>query len=200
MEEDKMELEINLLHMIRYFKSKGMYIILITILCSIVAFTYTKLNNKKSYVREIQLYISAPSTSEDNPNELTQDYAKLIKTDLITKQVAKKTGIKNNQVKNAVTAKVMDGTRFISVMVETDNSNLNKKLAKSILDVTMNRIEKNLKKSKPIVVQGIGEEKTTYKMNTKKNTLVGALFGLISTISVLFVLYIMQISKKYKSN
>ena len=88
-------------------------------------FGYAKVKSVTEYSSKMQVYVTVPKTSDkvlirDNAGDLAYDYQKLIKTDLIVNEIAKKTKIEKDDVKDAISAEVVDGTRLLEIKVKSD--------------------------------------------------------------------------------
>ena len=88
-------IEVDLLDMCKYILSKWVFI-LIGMVVFAGAGLGMRVKSVTEYSSKMQVYVTVPKTSDkvlirDNAGDLAYDYQKLIKTDLIVNEIAKKT-------------------------------------------------------------------------------------------------------------
>ena len=74
------------------------------------------------------------------------DYIELMKTDLLSERIARKTGLEKSKIKGSITTEQVEGTRYIDITVKTDAKDDTKKIAKALLPVLMDTISQDLKR------------------------------------------------------
>ena len=114
-------IEVDLLDMCKYILSKWVFILIGMVVFAGAGFGYAK--SVTEYSSKMQVYVTVPKTSDkvlirDNAGDLAYDYQKLIKTDLIVNEIAKKTKIEKDDVNDAISAEVVDGTRLLEIKVK----------------------------------------------------------------------------------
>ena len=97
-------IEVDLLDMCKYILSKWVLILIGMVVFAGAGFGYAKVKSVTEYSSKMQVYVTVPKTSDkvlirDNAGEVAYDYVRLIKTDLITNEVAKKTKVSKDDVK-----------------------------------------------------------------------------------------------------
>ena len=168
-------------------------------------FGYAKVKSVTEYSSKMQVYVTVPKTSDkvlirDNAGDLAYDYQKLIKTDLIVNEIAKKTKIAKDDVKDAISAEVVDGTRLLEIKVKSDDKDDVKKISKEVLPVFQKVVQKDLGRNKLVIADQPSKIEAEQTVSTKKFLAVGAVGGFVIVAGVFFVLYLVDLTKKVKRN
>ena len=87
-------IEVDLLDMCKYILSKWVFILIGMVVFAGAGFGYAKVKSKTEYSSKMQVYVTVPKTSDkvlirDDAGALVYDYARLIDSDIITKEIAK---------------------------------------------------------------------------------------------------------------
>ena len=183
-------IEVDLLDMCKYILSKWVFILIGMVVFSGAGFGYAKVKSVTEYSSKMQVYVTVPKTSDkvlirDNAGDLAYDYQKLIKTDLIVNEIAKKTKIAKDDVKDAISAEVVDGTRLLEIKVKSDDKD---------------DVKKDLGRNKLVIADQPSKIKAEQTVSTKKFLAVGAVGGFVVVAGVFFVLYLVDLTKKAKRN
>ena len=136
----------------------------------------------------------------DNAGDLAYDYQKLIKTDLIVNEIAKKTKIEKDDVKEAISAEVVDGTRLLEIKVKSDDKDDVKKISKEVLPVFQKVVQKDLGRNKLVIADQPSKITMEQTKSVKKFTVVGAVGGFIIAVGILFIIYLVNLCKKAKES
>ena len=198
-------IEVDLLDMCKYILSKWVFILIGMGVFSGAGFGYAKVKSVTEYSSKMQVYVTVPKTSDkvlirDNAGDLAYDYQKLIKTDLIVNEIAKKTKIAKDDVKDAISAEVVDGTRLLEIKVKSDDKDDVKKISKEVLPVFQKVVQKDLGRNKLVIADQPSKIKAEQTVSTKKFLAVGAVGGFVVVAGVFFVLYLVDLTKKAKRN
>ena len=196
-------IEVDLLDMCKYILSKWVFILIGIVVFAGAGFGYAKVKGKTEYSSKMQVYVTVPKTSDkvlirDNAGEMAYDYAKLVKTDLVINKIAKECKISKKKVKEAVSAEVIDNTRFIEIKVKTDNKKETKKISKEVVPVVQNVIQKTLERNKLVVTDQPSKIESEQTKSVKKFAVVGAAGGFVLMVGIFFVVYIVDLIKKAK--
>ena len=196
-------IEVDLLDMCKYILSKWVFILIGMIVFAGVGFGYAKVKSVTEYSSKMQVYVTVPKTSDkvlirDNAGEMAYDYAKLVKTDLVVGKIAKECKISKKKVKEAVSAEVIDNTRFIEIKVKSDSKKETKKISKEVVPVVQNVIQKTLGRNKLVVTDQPSKIETVQTKSTKKFGAVGAVGGFVLVVGIFFIMYIVNLIKKAK--
>ena len=149
-------IEVDLLDMCKYILSKWVFILIGMVVFAGAGFGYAKVKSVTEYSSKMQVYVTVPKTSDkvlirDNAGDLAYDYQKLIKTDLIVNEIAKKTKIEKDDVNDAISAEVVDGTRLLEIKVKSDDKDDVKKISKEVLPVFQKVVQKDLGRNKLVI-------------------------------------------------
>lgn len=198
-------IEVDLLDMCKYILSKWVLILIGMVVFAGAGFGYAKVKSVTEYSSKMQVYVTVPKTSDkvlirDNAGDLAYDYQKLIKTDLIVNEIAKKTKIEKDDVKDAISAEVVDGTRLLEIKVKSDDKDDVKKISKEVLPVFQKVVQKDLGRNKLVIADQPSKIKAEQTVSTKKFLAVGAVGGFVVVAGVFFVLYLVDLTKKAKRN
>lgn len=196
-------IEVDLLDMCKYILSKWVFILIGMIVFAGAGFGYAKVKSVTEYSSKMQVYVTVPKTSDkvlirDNAGEMAYDYAKLVKTDLVVGKIAKECKISKKKVKEAVSAEVIDNTRFIEIKVKSDSKKETKKISKEVVPVVQNVIQKTLGRNKLVVTDQPSKIETVQTKSTKKFGAVGAVGGFVLVVGIFFIMYIVNLIKKAK--
>ena len=196
-------IEVDLLDMCKYILSKWVFILIGMVVFAGAGFGYAKVKSVTEYSSKMQVYVTVPKTSDkvlirDNAGEMAYDYAKLVKTDLVVGKIAKECKISKKKVKEAVSAEVIDNTRFIEIKVKSDSKKETKKISKEVVPVVQNVIQKTLGRNKLVVTDQPSKIETVQTKSTKKFGAVGAVGGFVLVVGIFFIMYIVNLIKKAK--
>ena len=96
------------------------------------------------------------------------NYQKLIKADLIVNEIAKKTKIAKDDVKDAISAEVVDGTRLLEIKIKSDDKDDVKKISEEVLPVFQKVVQKDLGRNKLVIADQPSKIKAEQTVSTKK--------------------------------
>ena len=196
-------IEVDLLDMCKYILSKWVFILIGMVVFAGAGFGYAKVKGKTEYSSKMQVYVTVPKTSDkvvirDNAGELATDYVKLMNTDLVIGEIYKKTKISQADVKETISADLVDGTRLIEIKVKSGNKSNTKLISKQIIPVLQNVVVKKLGKNKLIIADNPSGVQISESKSAKKLTVVGALGGMVIMIGCFFVVYLWNLRKSVK--
>ena len=198
-------IEVDLLDMCKYILSKWVFILIGMVVFAGAGFGYAKVKSMTEYSSKMQVYVTVPKTSDkvlirDNAGDLAYDYQKLIKTDMIVNEIAKKTKIVKDDVKDAISAEVVDGTRLLEIKVKSDDKDDVKKISKEVLPVFQKVVQKDLGRNKLVIADQPSKITMEQTKSVKKFTVVGAVGGFIIAAGLLFIRYLVNLCKKAKES
>lgn len=196
-------IEVDLLDMCKYILSKWVFILIGMVVFAGAGFGYAKVKSVTEYSSKMQVYVTVPKTSDkvvirDNAGELATDYVKLMNTDLVIGEISKKTKISKADVKETISADLVDGTRLIEIKVKSGNKSNTKLISKQIIPVLQNVVVKKLGKNKLIIADNPSGVQISESKSAKKLTVVGALGGMVIMIGCFFVVYLWNLRKSVK--
>lgn len=195
-------IEVDLLDMCKYILSKWVFILIGMVVFAGAGFGYAKVKSVTEYSSKMQVYVTVPKTSDkvlirDNAGELATDYLKLLKTDLITQQLSKKTGASKAQIKDAISTELVDATRILEITIKSEDENVAKSVSQEILPVFQKTAVQVLGKNKPIIVNEPSELEMTQSIDVKKMLILGAVGGFIVMSGIFFVMYLVGLKHKF---
>lgn len=198
-------IEVDLLDMCKYILSKWVFILIGMVVFAGAGFGYAKVKSVTEYSSKMQVYVTVPKTSDkvlirDNAGDLAYDYQKLIKTDLIVNEIAKKTKIEKDDVKDAISAEVVDGTRLLEIKVKSDDKDDVKKISEEVLPVFQKVVQKDLERNKLVIADQPSKITMEQTKSVKKFAVVGAVGGFIIAVGLLFIRYLVNLCKKAKES
>lgn len=197
-------IEVDLLDMCKYILSKWVFILIGMVVFAGAGFGYAKVKSVTEYSSKMQVYVTVPKTSDkvlirDSASEMAYDYVQLVKTDLIIDKVAKEAKLSKNKVRKAISAEVVEGSRLIQVEVKSDSQKDVKKISKEVLPVFQKVVQKDLGRNKLVIADHPSKIKAEQTKSVKKFTAVGAIGGFVIVVGILFVIYLVNLSKKAKN-
>lgn len=198
-------IEVDLLDMCKYILSKWVFILIGMVVFAGVGFGYAKVKSVTEYSSKMEVYVTLPKTSskvrsDDSASEMAYDYVKLVKTDLVVNKIAKESKVSKDDIKEAISAEVIDGTRLIEIKVNSDNKKKVEKISKEVLPVLQNVVQNTLGRNKLVVANQPSKIEAEQNVSVKKYAVVGAIGGFVIVAGVFFVMYLVNLTKKAKEN
>ena len=198
-------IEVDLLDMCKYILSKWVFILIGMVVFAGAGFGYAKVKSKTEYSSKMEVYVTLPKTSSkvrsnDSASEMAYDYVKLVKTDLVVNKIAKESKVSKDDIKEAISAEVIDGTRLIEIKVNSDNKKKVEKISKEVLPVLQNVVRNTLGRNKLVVANQPSKIEAEQNVSVKKYAVVGAIGGFVIVAGVFFVMYLVDLTKKVKEN
>lgn len=198
-------IEVDLLDMCKYILSKWVFILIGMVVFAGAGFGYAKVKSVTEYSSKMEVYVTLPKTSskvrsDDSASEMAYDYVKLVKTDLVVNKIAKESKVSKDDIKEAMSAEVIDGTRLIEIKVNSDNKKKVEKISKEVLPVLQNVVQNTLGRNKLVVANQPSKIEAEQNVSVKKYAVVGAIGGFVIVAGVFFVMYLVNLTKKAKEN
>ena len=198
-------IEVDLLDMCKYILSKWVFILIGMVVLAGAGFGYAKVKSVTEYSSKMEVYVTLPETSSkvrsnDSASEMAYDYVKLVKTDLVVNKIAKESKVSKDDIKEAISAEVIDGTRLIEIKVNSDNKKKVEKISKEVLPVLQNVVQTTLGRNKLVVANQPSKIEAEQNVSVKKYAVVGAIGGFVIVAGVFFVMYLVNLTKKAKEN
>ena len=166
-------------------------------------FGYAKVKSVTEYSSKMEVYVTLPKTSNkvrsnDSASEMAYDYVKLVKTDLVVNKIAKESKVSKDDIKEAISAEVIDGTRLIEIKVNSDNKKKVEKISKEVLPVLQNVVQTTLGRNKLVVANQPSKIEAEQNVSVKKYAVVGAVGGFVVVAGISFILYLVDLTTKTK--
>lgn len=193
--------EIDLIELFFYYVSKAKIIICALVLGAVIAGGYTYFGITPKYTATSKLYmVSASSDSVVNLTDLnlgtslSEDYEILMKIRPIAEDVIDELDLDYTyeELLDMVTVSPIDSTRILSISVESTDPKEAKDIANLMADKAVTYLPKLMETSAPNIAETaiLPQEKSS--PNLTKNTLIGALVGMILAMGVYTVLFLMD--------
>lgn len=196
-------IEVDLLDMCKYILSKWGVILIGMVVFAGAGFGYAKVKSVTEYSSKMEVYVTLPKTSNkvrsnDSASEMAYDYVKLVKTDLVVNKIAKESKVSKDDIKEAISAEVIDGTRLIEIKVNSDNKKKVEKISKEVLPVLQNVVQTTLERNKLVVANQPSKIEAEQNVSVKKYAVVGAVGGFVVVAGISFILYLVDLTTKTK--
>lgn len=193
------ESEIDLLELGRMFLSNAKFIVIWFIVGALVAGSYSFLLIDPTYDATAKMYIVSASnksivdlTDLNIGTSLTSDYEALITCDPVTEQVISNLNLDctPQQLLSMVTITNPADTRVLEITAHTTSPKLSKDLANAFMDVSLEYLPETMSTNPPNVAQRAKLPDQKSGPSNSRNTLMGALAGLIIALGRLTIRYI----------
>lgn len=191
--------EIDLLELGRIFLSHARFIAIWFLVGAILAGSYSFLMIDPTYDATAKMYIVSASnksivdlTDLNIGTSLTADYQTLITCDPVTEQVISDLNLEctPQELLQMVSINNPADTRVLEITAHTTSPKLSKDLANAFMDVSLEYLPETMSTNPPNVAQRAKVPDEKSGPSNSRNTLLGALIGLIIALGWLTVRYI----------
>lgn len=176
-------------------------IILCMILGGIIAFSYTKLLVKPTYVATSKIYVVSASNNSvidlsdlQVGSQLTSDYQELLVARPVLQDVIKNLDldIDYKDLAKMVSITNTTDTRILTINVTTTDPQMSANIANEIVEQATIYLPKVMETEEPNLVESAVPPTTQAAPSYSKNTLLGALVGAVLFCGVLIARYLMN--------
>lgn len=197
------EIEINLREIFAVLMDKLAVIILIAVLGAAVAFAFTKFLIKPVYQSSTQVYVtnnSLTTTEQINvgdlqsSNYLTKDYRILVKSNPVLEQVIADMNLDmtTSELSDKIVVSTPTDTRILTIAVSDTDPMLAKKIADAVREVSKTQIQSVMGIETVNTVEESNLPENPVSPNTKMNVLMGFVLGLILSIAVVIIRFMLD--------
>ena len=196
------EIEIDLLELFHLIRARIWIIILSGILTAVCAGLISSFLLTPIYTSTTKLYILNKSTSLTSlalqdlqlGTQLTQDYMVLVKSRPVVTQVIDnlELNMTYEDMLNVITIDNPANTRILEITADYPDPYLAKRIVDEFATVSTTRIAKIMDTSEPTVVEEGYLQPNPSSPNIKKNTIIGALIGILLSGGIIVVLYLLD--------
>lgn len=194
------EVEIDLLEIFYLLRSKLLLLCLSAIVFATIGFSYTIFAVTPLYSSTSQLYILSQSTSLTSladiqiGTQLTHDYMELIKSRPVVDEVIKNLALDCDYKKllEQLTIDNPSDTRILKITATTEDAQMSKKIADEFAQVSKRSISQIMCTDEPSVVAYGYVTDEPVNIHVAKNTVIGALLGLVLVAAIVIVHYLMN--------
>lgn len=152
------------------------------------------------YTSTSQIYILTNSgsvvslTDLQMGSSLANDYEELIKSRPVVEQVAKNLDLELSYeaLLSCVTVTNKDNTRIIRITASYTDPLTAKEIANEFAEVSRKQISKIMMVEEPTIVESAVEAERQSSPNNRKNVIIGVLVGLILSIGVIIIRYLLD--------
>lgn len=198
---EREEIEIDLLDLFYFYRSKIIWIIAAFIIGALIAGGITHFVITPKYTATSTMYMVSSSsgsvvdlTDLDIGKSISQDYVELIKTRPIIDSVIEKEGLEYTyeQVLGMLNISVVPDTRIIKIAVTSPDKVEAMNIANDLAVKAEESLPKLMDSPKPNIAEGAVLPKHKSSPSLTKNVMIGALLLMLLTLAVLTVMYLMD--------
>ena len=197
MKQNSDEITIDLLDVCGVIRAHFKTILLSTIICGVIAYLGTNFLIVPKYKAEAKLYVLSQSSDSEQlttndvavGTSLVSDFAQVIKGQPVLNKVISNLGLNMSyeELSEEVSVDVPINTRIITITVTNKDATAATKIVDEVTSVSAEFIGTNMTHEKPTIIQNGITNNHPVNINTRRNSLIGALLGflLASAVSVL---------------
>jgi|LSQX01.1.fsa_nt_gb capsular polysaccharide biosynthesis protein len=196
------EVEVNLVDLFRFIKSRLWIIILTGLIFASVAGLYSEFMLTPIYTSKTQLYILGNSTATSTASladiqigtQLTQDYMILVKSKPVANQVIKNLylDMTTEEMADKVSVSNPNNTRILEIKVDYPSAYLAKRIVDEFALVATEQINKIMGIDKPTIIDEGNLPTYPSSPNILKNTILGCILGALLSGGIIVALYMMD--------
>lgn len=205
--------EINLTDLVRYFFSKLLIIIFITILCGFIGYAYALFLQKPMYKSKTTLLLANVSTFDQTVNsanslntditlnqKLVSTYREIITSKRVLKQVINKLNLDYSyeNLKKLITVDSVSNTEIISVTVKSADPEEAPLIANEVASTFCDEIVNIYQIQNVNIIDKAEVNINPYNINLIKQTIMYLLVGLVLSLAIIFIVYYFDTSIKTK--
>lgn len=199
--------EIDLKELIEIFWEKRTTIILLVAIFMVVGFIYSSFMITPKYSSTTSLVL-AQSNSTDQTGITTTDitlnsklistYSKLVKSDLVIKEVISNLGISDSieSVKSSVTVSAVSDTEILEIKVTTGEPDKSAKLANEVSAVFIEKVKELYSRDNVHTLDPAEIEEAPSNINHPKTIIIFALVGFVIAAGYIFAVFMLDNSIK----
>ena len=208
-----MKKEISLSDIIKAMLKNLWLIVILTLVLSVVAFTYTSLFTTPKYTSNTKLYVrnikdGSLTTNDINlSRNLINAYIEVLLGNKVMDAVAqelnqlkdtpgyeylKSEGYSRGYIRSAVKATAGDETEIITINVTTVNAKEAKLINEKLFDHLKGQVKEVINTGEPRQIYEPTEPTSPSSPNVTKNTITGALIGFVIAAAIIIMLYMMD--------
>ena len=198
-QDNNEEVEIDIMQIIRMLLSKIWIVIVAGVATAIVAFGITEIAITPQYQSSIKLYIinrqnGTTTTLSDiqSSTQLVKDYKVLVTSLPVVEQVVKQLDISPDALVGKISCEIETDSRVLQVTVTDTDPQRAKEIVDAIADVSAKQITSVMQIEGVNVIEYGRVANAPSSPNVKKNTMLGAIAGIVIAIAVLVVNFILD--------
>jgi len=194
------EMEIDLKEIFLLLKKKILIILLTAVLGAGIAGVITQFFITPIYSSTTQLFVLSQSTSVTSladiqiGSSLTQDYKELIYTRPVINKVIDNLNLDYTyeEMKDKIAVDNPSDTRFLKITVSDPDPELAQKMADELAIVTAARVSEKMAADAPNIIEEANLPEEADSPSLKVNIAVGGMLGMLLTIGIILVIYMLN--------
>ena len=198
--------QVDIKRMIEIVLERIVSIVIITIIFGMITFALSEFFITPKYESSITMYVNnRKSTAEEisetktlssdivASQQLVPTYIEMIKSNNVLQEVCdvikEKTGEKFTvgKIKRMLNVEAVSNTEIIRVSVRTEQSVMSREIANTIASVAPDKIQKFIERSDVRIIDKAKLSTNPVSPNVRNNTILGALLGLVLSISFILL-------------
>lgn len=195
------EITIDLGEIVSFILSKIGYVILVVGICSILSFIVTAWFITPQYTSTAKIYVlnrqstdSVTSSDITSSTYLTEDYIEMIQSRTVIEAVIAQLDLDMDydELLSVVTVSAQSDTRVVSISVTDPDPYMARDITQAICQASVTHIKEIMELESVNVVDeaNIPTEKSSPSLT--RNVLIAALLGMVATLGVLIVIFILD--------
>ncbi len=198
MENQKQEIEIDLIDLLYYLKKKVWYIIAAFVLFAVAGACFTSFFMKDEYTAKTRMYVlsrssdTAISSSDYNiSNFMIKDYEVLIVGENVTREVINKLNLDMSvsELAGKISVSAIDNTRVLQIVVVDTQPERAAAIANCVREVSSAQIKEIMDVDAVNLVYTAQVPSQKSGPSVSRNTMIAAVLGFILSIAVLVIIY-----------
>lgn len=199
--DNQKETEMDLLELFRHLKKKIPVMLAVCLICAMVTFVGTKLLIPQKYTAVTRVYVlnrsddaGVVSADFSLSNYMINDYKVLITGQNVTKEVAKRLNLDmtHRELSKMIQVSAPDNTRVLQISVTDTVAQRAAEIANGVRDVAAAQIKAIMDVDAVNLVYAAQIPEEPASPDVLKNTLVGALVGLLAAAGVYSVIFLLD--------
>ena len=205
--------EINLKDLLKYFISKILIILLITVFCGLIGSIYALFIQTPMYKSKTTLLLANVSTFDSNANtssglsaditlnqKLVSTYREIMTSKRVLNQVIKKLDLKYSyqNLKKMITVDSVSNTEVISVTVKDTDPETAKNIANEVANTFCDEIVSIYQIQNVNIIDKAEMEERPYNINLIKQIFIYLIIGFVLGCAIVFVIYCFDTTLKTK--
>ncbi|RHM62818.1 MULTISPECIES: YveK family protein [Coprobacillaceae] len=193
------DIEINLGELFEVLKSHLHIIIISTLVCAILVGVFTIFFVEKKYSSSARIF-PKPQVNEGvvdysqitSNNLMTNNYVALLNGNSIQSKVAQELKVDTGVVSSALAVSNESDTQIISISATTNDPQLSKKIVDTTVSVFTQEVKDTLNINNITTVDEAKLQTTPVSPSLTKNLVIGGLVGLIVSIGIIFIRFMLD--------
>ncbi|MCC8137442.1 MAG: protein-tyrosine kinase [Clostridiales bacterium] len=195
------EITIDLGEIVSYILSKIGYVILATVLCAAISFIITYWFITPQYTSTAKIYVlnrqsdeSVTSSDITSSTYLTEDYIEMIQSRTVIESVIDDLDLDftYDELLEVVTVSAQSDTRVIAISVKDPDPETAREITDAICMASVNHIKDIMELESVNIVDEANTPTEKSSPSLTKNILIAALIGLVASLGVLIVIFILD--------